>query len=179
MKIQLQPFTEADIDRLIEWIPTPRFLLQWGGAGLRFPLARDQWLSHVAKSKEVPPDRLIYKAVDEDTREVVGHGEILAIDRHNRSATLGRILVGSPQARGHGAGQQLVRELVRICFQELKLHRVALRVYDFNRSAIRCYERVGFQHEGRQRDVHRIGEEYWSVSVMSILEGEWEQILSR
>ncbi len=173
MKVQLQPFTEADIDRLIGWIPTPEFLLQWGGTGFRFPLNREQLLFHLAKSMERPPDRLIYSAVDEDTGEAVGHGEILAIDPDNRSATLGRILVGKPQARGRGAGEQLLRGLVRICFGELKLHRVALRVYDFNRAAIRCYLKAGFQQEGLQRDVHLIGGEYWSVYTMSMLEDEW------
>lgn len=175
MKIQLQPFTEADIDRLIGWIPTAEFLLQWGGTGFKFPLDREQLLFHLAKSMERPPDRLIYRAMDEDPGEVVGHGEILAIDPENRSATLGRILVGAPQARGCGVGEQLVRELVRICFRELKLHRVALRVYDFNQAAIRCYQKAGFQQEGLQRDVHLIGGEYWSVYAMSILEDEWRR----
>jgi RimJ/RimL family protein N-acetyltransferase len=175
MKIQLQPFTEADIDRLIGWIPTVEFLLQWGGSGFRFPLDRKQLLSHLSASNQMPPDRLIYKAVDADTGAVVGHGEILAIDPYHRSATLGRLLVGDPQARGKGLGQKIVRALVEICFQELKLHRVALRVYDFNQRAIRCYEKAGFTHEGLQRDVHRIGQEYWSVHTMGILEDEWRR----
>jgi RimJ/RimL family protein N-acetyltransferase len=173
MKITLQPFTEADIDRLIGWIQSPEFLLQWGGSGFRFPLDRRQVLFHLAKSMEVPPDRLIYRAVNEDTGEVAGHGEILAIDTYDRCATLGRILVGSPQARGQGLGEQIVRELVTICFQELRLHRVSLRVYDFNRAAIRCYEKAGFQQEGLHREVHRTGKDYWSVYTMSILEHEW------
>jgi len=118
---------------------------------------------------------LIYRVVNENDGEVVGHGEILAIDLGNRSATLGRILVGASQARGHGVGLQLVRELVRVCFQELKLHRVTLRVYDFNRAAIRCYEKAGFKREGLLRDIHHIGDQYWSVHTMSILEGEWQR----
>jgi len=174
MKIILQPFTEGDIDRLIGWIPTAEFLLQWGGSGFRFPLDRQQLLFHLARSMEKPPDRLIYKAVNEGNGEAVGHGEILAINPIHRSATLGRILVGSPRNRGRGIGEQLIRELAQICFRELKLHRVALRVYDFNQAAIRCYEKAGFRREGLQRDVHRIGDRYWSVHTMSILEDEWE-----
>jgi len=173
MKITLQPFTEDDIDRLIGWIPTAEFLLQWGGSGFTFPLDHRQLLFHLARSLEQPPDRLIYKAVNENDGEAVGHGEILAVDTHHRSATLGRILVGLPQARGQGIGEQLVGGLVGICFRQLKLHRVALRVYDFNRAAIRCYEKAGFKREGLHRDMHRIGERYWSVHTMSILEDEW------
>lgn len=175
MTITLKPFTGDDIDRLISWIPTAAFLLQWGGSGFTFPLDRRQLLFHLARSMEKPPDRLIYKAVNVNDGEAVGHGEILAIDTYHRSATLGRILVGPPQARGQGVGGQLVDGLVDVCFRQLKLHRVALRVYDFNLEAIRCYQKAGFKREGLQRDVHRIGERYWSVHTMSILEDEWER----
>ena len=31
--IRLEPFTEADVDRLIGWLPDAAFLIQWGGPG--------------------------------------------------------------------------------------------------------------------------------------------------
>jgi RimJ/RimL family protein N-acetyltransferase len=173
VKIRLEPFTEADIERLIDWIPTAEFLLQWGGSGFDFPLTRRQLLAGLDRSRVELPDRLIYRVVAADTTEVVGHGEILSLDRRNRSAVLGRILVGSPELRGTGIGRQLVRELLRVCFEELRLHRVSLRVYDFNAAAIHCYEKAGFQREGLQRDIHKIGDQYWSVYTMSVLEHEW------
>ncbi len=178
MKIKLVPFTGADIDRLIEWISSPELLLQWGGSGFSFPLDRDQLQKHLMQAAQKSPDRLIYSAVDAQTGRAVGHGEILSIDRHHRSATLGRILVGPPDARGQGIGEGIVRELLRIAFQELSLHRVALRVYDFNKAAIHCYRKVGFQQEGLLRDVHKFGDQYWSVYVMSILEDQWRKVTS-
>ncbi|MFC1683703.1 GNAT family N-acetyltransferase [Candidatus Zixiibacteriota bacterium] len=170
--IELQPFTDADIDRLIGWIPSAEALLQWGGSGYKFPLDGKQIREHLSNASGENPKHLIFKAVDTERGRVVGHGEILAIDRVNRSAVLGRILVGSTEARGKGIGEQIVRQLVRIAFEDLSLHRVSLRVYDFNQAAIRCYEKAGFKREGLQRDVHRIGEKYWSVFTMSILEEE-------
>jgi RimJ/RimL family protein N-acetyltransferase len=175
VKIKLVPFTGADIDRLIGWISSSELLLQWGGSGFRFPLDRNQLKDHLAHAASANPDRFIYSATDARTGQVMGHGEILGIDRQNRSATLGRILVGPPDARGKGIGEQIVRELLRIAFQELFLHRVALRVCDFNRPAIRCYRKVGFKSEGLLRDVHRLRNQYWSVHIMSILEDEWRR----
>ena len=29
--IELQPFTEIDCDRLIQWVPDVKFMLQWTG----------------------------------------------------------------------------------------------------------------------------------------------------
>ena len=171
--IKLEPFTEADIDQLIGWVPSEKFLLQWTGPGFSYPLDRGELKNHLVQAPGENPDCLIFKAVNSETGETVGHGELLAIDRRNRSATVGRMLVGPPELRGKGIGEQIVRELLRVAFQELSLHRVVLRVLDFNKSAIRCYEKVGFKQEGLLRDVYKLGEEYWSMCIMSMLEDEW------
>jgi len=171
--IKLEPFTQADFDRLIGWVPSPEFLLQWAGPGFSYPLTRNQLKHHLASETELQPDHLIYKAVHRQSGETVGHGEIVALDRRNRSASMARILVGPPEMRGKGIGEQIVRALLRVAFQELSLHRVALHVFTFNTSAIRCYERIGFKQEGVLREARQHGEEYWDVCVMSILEQEW------
>jgi len=171
--IKLEPFTAADIDQLIAWIPSEKFLLQWAGPGLSFPLNRGELERELVKVPQENLVHLIYKAVDSSTGETVGHGQLLGIDRQNRSATAGRILVGSPELRGQGVGEQIVRALLRIAFQELSLHRVVLRVLDFNKAAVRCYEKVGFRQEGLIRDIYKVGDQYWSLRQMSILEDEW------
>lgn len=171
--IKLEPFTEADFDRLIGWVPSPKFLLQWAGPGFSYPLTRDQLRHHLVGETGEQPDRLIYKAVHRKHGETVGHGEIVALDRWNCSAIMARILVGPQEMRGKGIGEQIVRALLQVAFQELSLHRVALHVFTFNTSAIRCYERVGFKQEGVLREARRHGEGYWDVCVMSILEQEW------
>ena len=63
--------------------------------------------------------------------------------------------------------------VLRVGFEQLGLHRVSLNVFDFNHSAIACYEKVGFCKDGLLRDTVRVGEKYWSHYVMSILEDEW------
>jgi RimJ/RimL family protein N-acetyltransferase len=70
----------------------------------------------------------------------------------------------------------MIREVLRIGFQDLKLHRIALGVYSTNTGAIKCYERCGFIQEGISRDILKYGEEYWSLVEMSILEDEWRRM---
>jgi RimJ/RimL family protein N-acetyltransferase len=173
--IRLEPFTEVDIHRLIAWVPTAKFLMQFAGSGFRFPLDREQLLEHLAEAGRPNPDRMIFKAIDRETGEVVGHGEFLAIDRENRSAVVSRILVGPEGMRGKGIGTQIVERLLEIAFRVLKLHRVQLHVFDFNEPAVRCYEKLGFRHEGVRREVYRLGNEYWNVRIMGILEGEYRK----
>jgi RimJ/RimL family protein N-acetyltransferase len=66
--------------------------------------------------------------------------------------------------------------LLRVAFEELSLHRVALNVFDFNQAAIRCYQRAGFLIEGVSRQTCRVGNDYWDACVMSILEHEYRGI---
>jgi RimJ/RimL family protein N-acetyltransferase len=95
------------------------------------------------------------------------------IDRRNKSARVGKVLVGDKNVRGKGIGQLMMVEILKVAFDELKLHRVSLGVFDFNVAAIACYEKAGFIKEGLIRDSRKIGDEYWSLWEMSILENEW------
>jgi len=67
-----------------------------------------------------------------------------------------------------------VRGVLEIGFDELGLHRIDLLVFDFNRGAIKCYEKAGFIKEGHIREARKNGNEYWSLYQMSILEHEWK-----
>jgi RimJ/RimL family protein N-acetyltransferase len=172
--IILEPFTEADIDQLVGWIPSPEFLAQWTGAVFDFPLDRVQLTGHLVEAKGETPTCLIYKAVNAETGQAIGHGELVRIDSRNLSAALARILIGPPGLRGGGLGQALVKSLLRVAFEDLSLHRVALNVFDFNHSALRCYQKVGFKQEAVLRDACKVADNYWNVYVMSILEHEYQ-----
>lgn len=171
--IILERFTESDIDRLIEWIPSSAFLLQWAGPVFIYPLDRAQFFRHLKRMLNERPNLLIYKAIDMDNGQVIGHGEIGSIDYLNRCATLCRILVGPPELRGKRFGVQLVKALLRVAFDQLGLHRVDLYVFDFNEPALRCYDAAGFKKEGCLREARKHGNEYWSSYIMGILEHEW------
>lgn len=49
------------------------------------------------------------------------------------------------------------------------LHRVSLRVFDFNPRARRVYEKCGFQVEGHHRDVLRWDGDWHDELVMAVL----------
>jgi RimJ/RimL family protein N-acetyltransferase len=82
---------------------------------------------------------------------------------------LSRILVGPSELRSRGIGLEMVRRVLRIGFEEYRLHRIELAVYCQNAGAIRCYEKAGFQEEGA-RDRTCFGSDYRSEYRISILE---------
>lgn len=178
--IELVAFDESHFDPLIAWSDTPAFLLQWAGPGLQHPLTRTQLAALLESGQGEAPSAYLYGVRERASGELVGHAELGNVDRSSDSAKLMRILVGPQELRGRGLGEAVVRELVRVGFAELGLHRLELNVFDFNRGAIRCYERVGFRREGTLREARRNPHppgrepEYWDVCVMGLLRGEWE-----
>jgi len=171
--IELQHFERSDFKQLMNWVESPEFLVQFSGPGFHYPLDEDQLEAYIENANKEDSDKRVYKVVDSESGAVVGHISLGRIDHKNRSARIGRVLVGDPNVRGKGIGQQMIREILTIAFDELQLHRVSLGVFDFNTSAIACYEKSGFIKEGLLRDSRKVGDTYWSLWEMSILENEW------
>lgn len=169
--MKLKRFEKTDFQKLLEWIESPRFLMQWAGPAFSYPLDQNQLEKHFEASKAETPIRLAFKAVDSEDK-MMGYIELNNIDRNHETATVSRVLAG-PHTRGKGTGEAMVRGITKIGFDELHLHRLDLRVFDFNKGAIACYEKAGFQKEGTLRDVRKFEGEYWSSIVMSMLESEW------
>jgi RimJ/RimL family protein N-acetyltransferase len=53
------------------------------------------------------------------------------------------------------------------------MNRVFLRVFADNARAIRCYEKVGFQHEGRLRQDNFNQGAYRDTLFMGLLRSDW------
>ena len=147
--------------------------MQWAGPLFRWPLDEAQLEAYLAPTHLDPPPRIIWRA--EDLSGVpVGHLELNIIDRDHRSAVLARVLV-EPARRGQGFGRAMIAPALDVAFGDLRLHRVELRVFDFNVSALRCYDSLGFVREGVWRDASRVGGTYWNIICCSLLENEWRQ----
>jgi len=166
--IKLEPMVWDDLQRIIEWnkSSSSEFLLQWSGE-FESPLTKEQLERHFSYGvNENGSDKYIYKIVYTPNDQVVGT-IALKLNRKNKSGKIGKFLIGEESMRGKGIGQLALEKLIYICFQEFSLHRISLGVYDFNSSAISCYEKVGFVKEGR--DARKVGEKYWNLIEMSIL----------
>ena len=59
------------------------------------------------------------------------------------------IEIGDPRLRGKGVGRQAMALLMDHCFERLGLNVIRLGVFDFNHSAIRLYQGLGFRRSGR------------------------------
>lgn len=175
MDITLREFNRDDIARLVDWVNSggPDFFVRWAGTAFEYPLTDKQMEAHLAEAEGPEASRRVFAAVDSATGEVVGHAEFSRIDRKNRSASISRLLVGEPSARGKGVGRQIVSRLLDAAFGEMSLHRVDLYVLELHVSAFSMYEGLGFKTEGHLVEARRAGGKYWNAYYMAMLEEEW------
>ncbi len=173
--IKLEFFERSDFRQLKEWIKDEELLMNWAGSLFSFPLT-DASLNWYIEDVNVMPssEAFVYKAINTTTGSTVGHISLGGISNKNKSARITRVLIDENE-RGKGFCYQMVRAVLKIGFEELKLHRISLGVYDFNASAIKCYQRTGMSIEGKQRDVLLFKGKWWSLVEMSILETEWKK----
>ena len=75
-----------------------------------------------------------------------------------------------------GLGTKITQFVLRYAFEELQLHRVDLRVLQYNKRAIKCYEKCGFIQEGVEREGALIEGKYETDLFMSILDREFQSI---
>ena len=174
MRIILKEFRREEYDKLISWIKSKEFIVQWAGPIFEYPLTEEQLNNYRNGMLTNPPMRKIYSVFKTETDEHIGHIELNNIDRQNNAAKICRVLIGE-QYTGKGYGKEIVKAIIKIGFEELELHRIDLGVFDFNTSAVKCYESVGFVHEGGSREARKVDNEYWNLLQMSMLKKEYEK----
>ena len=173
--IRLEYFGLGDFDQLIGWITDEHLLTNWSGAMFRFPLTHEALEWYINETNVPGSSAFVYQVVEVETGQTVGHISLGGISVKNNAARISRVLL-SNAARGKGYCAPMIRAVLKVAFEELKLHRVSLGVYHFNGAAIRCYEKAGLKTEGVMRDVLKWKDEYWSLMEMGILEGEWKEL---
>jgi len=104
--------------------------------------------------------------------KLIGNLGLAKMDWKNSQAVLG-IVLGEKEYWGQGYGTDAITTLLGFAFKQMNLHRVFLTTYEYNKRAIRCYEKCGFKLEGRMRQAHFYGGQYHDELMMGILREEF------
>lgn len=73
------------------------------------------------------------------------------------------------QQLGQGIGRKAISLLLDHAFGPMGLHRIHVRVIEYNTRAIRCYEACGFRREGIERESARVGTAWHDEILMAKL----------
>ena len=78
-----------------------------------------------------------------------------------------------PDHHGHGYATEAGREMLRIAFDELGLHRVTGRLEARNTASARVLERLGMRQEAHLVENEWVKDEWQSELVYAVLDREW------
>lgn len=109
--------------------------------------------------------------VEKSTEKSIGSVYLRDIDLIHKKAEYG-IFIGEKAAKGKGYGTQAAKLILEYAFQNVKLHRVYLRVYADNERAIASYKNAGFSLEGILKDDVFVRGEYRDIAWMAITNEE-------
>ena len=98
----------------------------------------------------------------------IGSVYLRDIDQTHRKAEYG-IFIGEKDALGRGYGAQAAELMISYAFEQLKLHKVMLRVLADNRRACRSYEKAGFMREAYLKDEVFLEGAYRDVIYMAVI----------
>jgi len=103
----------------------------------------------------------------------VGAAHFSQISATDRCAAYS-IGIFDPNLHAKGIGTTVTKLLLKYGFEVMHLHRIDLKVLEYNLRAICCYEKCGFKKEGVLRDSAFVDGQFYSDVLMSILEDEYK-----
>ena len=158
--------SREDVGRYLPWGPRDEDAVR---AALELRLS--------ATSLDNDGDRLALAVVLAATAELIGECLLILTSRAHRQGEIGFGLHPDHQGRGYAA--EAGRELLRIAFEELDLHRMVGRLDARNEASARLMERLGMGREALFVE-NEFNKGAWeSELVYAILQREWRAVTAR
>ena len=171
-RLLLRPYRDDDLEPLLEMFGDPdvsRYLL-WA------PMDRDA------------ATKLLERRLGQTRIEKEGDGILLAVAEAASDRFAGEVMLTltsevsrqgeigwsvHPAAQGRGYATESSREMLRLGFEELGLHRIWADSDPRNAASIRVMEKLGMRREADHVDAMFLKAEWVGSTVFAMLESEW------
>lgn len=127
----------ADVEHLKilkTWFQDESSARQWGGPLLKYPF------SDTTFQEDISWQKMSNWSLLDEASELTGFGQYY--EKAGR-CHLARLVI-APLHRSKGRGRRLIQELMKAGMQDLGIKECSLFVMNTNKTAIRCYESLGF-----------------------------------
>lgn len=168
--VYLRPIETEDLHILSKWLNDPE-LVKFTWPGVPHPVPKEKVEKQFEEGLSDSSEQA-FLICDSSTEKPIGTVKVTGITPRSQRGNL-TIVLGEKEFWGQGYGTEAIVLFLNYCFRILNLRRIALEVYEYNERAIKCYEKVGFQKEGRvRRSVFKNGR-YVDEFVMGIFKDEF------
>lgn len=158
--MRIRPYNEqSDFMQIKNWISDERSHALWCANLLPFPISADSLRQYLEEHEN---DRG-YVYVDEEDCPVGFF--IYVVNEQEKSGFLKFIIVNNKlREQGHGTG--MLRQFLRIVYDNTDVSSVKLSVFDVNAGARKCYEKAGFTLMENTPDAFSYRDEMWRRYIM-------------
>lgn len=173
--VYLRPSERDDLPRFVRWLndaDVARNLVR------RAPLSvaeEEAWFERLLETQGRTDHHFVICLLADD--RPIGTAGLHDVSERHGTAEFG-IAIGEKAEWDHGYGTDALRAICAFGFDELRLERIGLQVYDGNARARRAYEKAGFRHEATLRHAHYADGAFEDVHVMSLLRDEWRALVA-
>lgn len=116
-----------------------------------------------------------FSIIDKKTHVVIGNVGMPHLDFINQCAEVG-IFIGDKNYWHNGYGQEALNLILDFGFNILNLYNIRLGVFEFNKQALSCYQKIGFKEVGRIRGARKIAGKRYDLIYMDMIAREYESI---
>lgn len=166
-KIILKSISSEDTENIIRWRNSENVRKNFLDQRMFTVESHTNWLKNMVETGKVEQ----FIIIDKNDNVPVGSVFLRDIDYENRKAEYG-IFIGEDSARGKGIGTAAAERIIQYGFEELKLHKIFLRVLAENIGAIKSYEKAGFKQEAYLVDEVNINDEFKDIVLMAVINSE-------
>ncbi|MDI6738351.1 MAG: GNAT family protein [Nanoarchaeota archaeon] len=160
----LKPLSPGYLDDMMGWVNNPEITGKF--AKFNCGVTRQQEISHIKQMMASKTDKCFVMETEEG--KYLGNISLHEIDTQAGKARMS-ILIAAKKERGKSYGKSAIRRLLEIAFNEMKLHKVWLIVFEENTKARGLYRQCGFQEEGILQDEYFVEGKYHNMARMAIL----------
>lgn len=163
--IKLERLTPNDFETFKSWIGSEEELVQFAGTIFTYPLTDEQLTRYITDTR-----RKAFKVIQEPSHEMIGHVEL---NLENAAPRLSRLIIGNKAYRGKKYGKKIILKLLEMAFMKHDASFVDVNVYDWNMSAMNCYQSVGFTTTPEESYSHDLNFKIWTAINMCITKTQW------
>ena len=167
--MKLRPYEKGDAESVLSWIDDEASFRKWSADRYSdYPITAEDMNEYYAENS----NHFVFTALDDN--KLAGHMIMRYIDESKRIIRFGFIIVDSKK-RGKGYGKQMLTIALKYVFEELKVNKVTIGVFENNPAAVHCYTSLGFQHmEEKDESIDIMGEK-WKCLEMELSREDYEQ----
>jgi len=161
--MELRKYNKEDAKEILNWINNEKEFRLWSADRYQsYPITPDDINNNYEKSRELSN---FYPLTLVDDNKIIGHLILRNPDNNEDVIRMGFIIVDH-SIQGKGYGKALINLAIKYAKETLHAKEINLGVFTCNDGALHCYQSVGFEIVGLEKNAYKFYDEEWDCAEM-------------